>query len=168
MNWQHFCLVTLGSQSIFLGFCLSRKIIDQFPKDIGDSGKLHIIWLVKVAVEILNLPSIFLQKLCKGGKKRKRKGSKERKPCSTLWFSLPVVNLRYILADWTAGCSWQMQFLWPVSMWSLRSAWMISWAVESLGDSCSWRNFSRFITSWCSLSRNRDQSATYSVTTELA
>ena len=138
---------------LFFWFCFSGKIIDQVPKDIRDSGKLHIIWLVKLALEILNLPSIFPQRLCKG-EKRKRKGSKERKPYPTFWFSLLLVNLRYIWTDWTTGSSWPGQCPWHVFMGSARAACAISSVVERLRDSCYWGHFFHCFIPCYSLTRN--------------
>lgn len=65
-----FCLLTLSSQSICFGFCFPGKIIDQVPKEIRDSGKLHITWLVELVVEIL---AIFLPE-----KKKKKKPTRSK------------------------------------------------------------------------------------------
>lgn len=48
-----FCLLTLSSQSICFWFCFPGKITDQVPKEMRDSGKLHITWLIELVVEIL-------------------------------------------------------------------------------------------------------------------
>lgn len=119
-----FCLLTLSSVYLLLVLFSLEKIIDQVPKDIRDSGKLHMTWLALV-VEILT-PSFFY-KSCRQEKTRETKKSSKRKKENppyqlkanlniritlyirynlTLWSPSFMANLRLILIGLPLGFCW--------------------------------------------------------------